>query len=73
VGIVGHLSVGDGAKIGAQSGVMSDVEPGAVLGGSPSRPHPEWLRIEAALGRLPELVREVRRLQKEIEKLKGKP
>jgi UDP-3-O-[3-hydroxymyristoyl] glucosamine N-acyltransferase len=73
VGIVGHLSIGDGAKFVAQSGVMSDVEPGETVAGSPSRPRGEWLRIEAALGRLPELVKEVRRLQREIAELKGKP
>jgi len=73
VGIVGHLTIGDGARIGAQSGIMADVEPGAVLSGSPAHPHGEWLRIEAALSRLPDLVREVRRLEKEIAKLKGEP
>jgi len=73
VGIVGHLTIGDGAKLGAQCGVMEDVEPGAVLGGSPSRPHGEWLRQEAALARLPELLKTVRRMEKEIERLKGKP
>jgi UDP-3-O-[3-hydroxymyristoyl] glucosamine N-acyltransferase len=72
VGIVGHLTIGDGAKLGAQCGVMHDVEPGAVLGGSPSKPHAEWLRQEAALARLPELVKTVRRLEKEIERQKGK-
>jgi UDP-3-O-[3-hydroxymyristoyl] glucosamine N-acyltransferase len=72
-GVVGHLAIGDGAKIAAQSGVMHDVEAGAVEGGSPCMPHGEWLRIEAAMRRLPELVRQVRRLEKEIEQLKGKP
>lgn len=73
VGVVGHLAIGDGARLAARSAVMNDVEPGAVVSGSPGRPHTEWLRIEAAMNRLPELVKEVRRLQKEIEKLKGKP
>jgi UDP-3-O-[3-hydroxymyristoyl] glucosamine N-acyltransferase len=72
-GIVGHLQIGDGVKIAAQSGVMHDVEAGAVEGGSPSMVHAEWLRVEAALRRLPELVRQVRRLEKELEQLKGKP
>jgi UDP-3-O-[3-hydroxymyristoyl] glucosamine N-acyltransferase len=73
VGVVGHLAIGDGARLAARSAVMNDVEPGAVLSGTPGRPHAEWLRIEASLNRLPELVKEVRRLQKEIEELKGKP
>lgn len=73
VGMVGHIQVGDGAKFSAQSGVMGDVEAGAVLGGSPARPYGEWMRVEAALGRLPELLKRVRQLEKEIELLKGKP
>ncbi len=72
-GIVGHLHIGDGAKFGAQCGVMHDVEAGAVLGGTPSRPHAEWLRVEAALGKLPELLKRVRQLEKEIALLKGEP
>jgi len=73
VGLVGHLHIGDGAKFSAQSGVMHDVEPGAVLGGSPARPYAEWMKLEAALGRLPELLKRVRLLEKEIAKLKGEP
>jgi len=73
VGVVGHLHIGDGAKFAAQSGVMHDVEAGAVLGGSPGRLYGEWLRIEAALGKLPELLKRVRQLEKEIAKLKGEP
>jgi UDP-3-O-[3-hydroxymyristoyl] glucosamine N-acyltransferase len=73
VGLVGHLRIGDGAKFGAQCGVMNDVEPGAVLGGTPGRPHGEWLKIEAALGKLPELLKRVRQLEKEIAQLKGEP
>jgi UDP-3-O-[3-hydroxymyristoyl] glucosamine N-acyltransferase len=72
VGIVGHLTIGDGAKFGARSATMHDVGAGEVVSGTPARPHAEWLRIEAALNRLPDLVKEVRRLQKEIEKLQGK-
>src|SRR5206468_12033498 len=41
VGLVGHITIGDGAVIAAQSGVISDVEPKAVLFGSPARPHRE--------------------------------
>lgn len=73
VGIVGHLHIGDGAKLAAQSGVMNDIPAGEVHSGSPSRPHAEWLRQEAARAKLPELLRTVRRLEKEIEKLKERP
>jgi UDP-3-O-[3-hydroxymyristoyl] glucosamine N-acyltransferase len=73
VGFVGHLHIGDGARFGAQAGVASDVPAGETWSGTPARPHAAWLREDAALRRLPELLKEVRRLQKEIEALKGKP
>jgi len=69
VGITGHLTIGDGAKLLAQSGVMQDVEPGGLVLGSPARPRQEQLRIEAALLRLPELLREVRALAKRMKAL----
>ena len=68
-GITGHLTIGDGAKIAAQSGVMEDVEPGAVLLGSPARPRGDAMRIHVSMARLPELVRKVRDLEKQLAKL----
>ena len=69
VGVVGHLSIGDGARVGAQSGVSRDVEAGATVSGSPAIDHRDWLRLSAALPRLPELVRELRRLEKRVAEL----
>ena len=71
VGIVGHLEIGDGAKIGAQSGVAHDLEAGATVSGSPARPHTQWLRTSAALDRLPDLLKEVRELRREVERLRA--
>lgn len=71
VGIVGHVRIGDGAKLLAQAGITNDVEAGAVVSGSPQRPHAEWLRVEAALSRLPELVKRVRELEKKVEELEA--
>lgn len=51
-GITGHLRIGPGARIAAQSGVMRDVEAGATVGGSPAMPMQEWLRQQATLGQL---------------------
>jgi UDP-3-O-[3-hydroxymyristoyl] glucosamine N-acyltransferase len=73
VGIAGHVEIGDGARIGAQSGILGDVPAGATVSGTPAQPHHDWLRSQAALHKLPELVREVRRLREEIAQLKGKP
>lgn len=55
VGVAGHISIGDGAVITAQTGVMSDVPAKAILFGSPARPHREAMKLQALLGKLPEL------------------
>jgi UDP-3-O-[3-hydroxymyristoyl] glucosamine N-acyltransferase len=72
VGITGHLTIGDGAKIAAQSGVMNDVGPGEVILGSPARPRADAMRIYASMARLPELVKKVRDLEKLVAKLEGR-
>ena len=69
VGVVGHIEIGDGAKVGAKSGIMTDVAPGDVRMGIISRPRGEFMRIEASLGKLPELLKRVRELEKKLEKL----
>ena len=70
VGIVGHLDIGDGVKLGAQSGVINDIPAGETYTGYPAGPHAEWLREQAALRRLPELVKRLRQMEKEIARLK---
>jgi UDP-3-O-[3-hydroxymyristoyl] glucosamine N-acyltransferase len=50
--MAGHLTIGKGARIGAQAGVISDVPPGAALVGSPAQPRQDFFRQVAALKRL---------------------
>jgi UDP-3-O-[3-hydroxymyristoyl] glucosamine N-acyltransferase len=73
VGTVGHITIGDDAVIGAKAGVSGNVEPKAFITGYPARDIMTMRRIEAAQHKLPELLKEVRRLRKEIEALKTKP
>lgn len=44
VGLADHLNIGSGAQIAAQSGIMRDVEPGAVVMGSPAVPFKDFMR-----------------------------
>ena len=44
VGLADHLNIGSGAQIAAQSGAMRDVEPGAVVMGSPCVPFKDFMR-----------------------------
>jgi UDP-3-O-[3-hydroxymyristoyl] glucosamine N-acyltransferase len=68
-GIIGHLKIGDGARAGAQAGVICDIPAGETYTGYPARPHAEWLRANAALQRLPELVKQVRALERRLAEL----
>ncbi len=51
-GLAGHLHVGRGARIGAQSGVMGDVPARAEVVGSPAQPVRSFFREIATLRRL---------------------
>jgi UDP-3-O-[3-hydroxymyristoyl] glucosamine N-acyltransferase len=61
-GVIDHLVVGRGARIGAKSGLYGSVEPGMVVSGVPARPHREALRAQAALFRLAKIVDQLERL-----------
>ncbi|MEF3280644.1 MAG: UDP-3-O-(3-hydroxymyristoyl)glucosamine N-acyltransferase [Elusimicrobiota bacterium] len=54
-GISDHLKIGDGAIIMSQSGVIGNVDKNKVLFGTPARERGEFMRIEAALSKLPEI------------------
>jgi UDP-3-O-[3-hydroxymyristoyl] glucosamine N-acyltransferase len=60
VGVAGHCRIGDGVVITAQSGTHGDIEPGAMVSGSPAFDHKVWLRAVAVLPRLPEMARVLR-------------
>jgi UDP-3-O-[3-hydroxymyristoyl] glucosamine N-acyltransferase len=59
-GVVGHCTVGDGAIVTPQSGVAGDIEPGAIVSGTPAVDHKLWLKYSALLSKLPEIARAVR-------------
>jgi UDP-3-O-[3-hydroxymyristoyl] glucosamine N-acyltransferase len=63
VGIADHLTIGDGARVGARSGVSRDIPAGATYFGYPARPHREAMRAAAAFLRLPQLIKRVRALE----------
>jgi UDP-3-O-[3-hydroxymyristoyl] glucosamine N-acyltransferase len=65
-GVVGHITLGEGAVIAAQTGVMSDVEPGSVLFGTPARPIRQAMKLQALIGKLPEIYDAFRALRKKF-------
>jgi UDP-3-O-[3-hydroxymyristoyl] glucosamine N-acyltransferase len=65
-GVAGHLTIGDGVQVVAQSGIPSSVPAGKIVGGYPAVEVGVWRRTSAALLRLPELLRRVRRLEQRL-------
>ncbi|MBK1723417.1 UDP-3-O-(3-hydroxymyristoyl)glucosamine N-acyltransferase [Thiocystis violacea] len=70
VAISDHVSVGAGARVGGQSGVTKDVPAGATVFGTPARPMKDTLRELAALTQLPELLKQIRRQERELDALR---
>lgn len=73
VGLPDHIRVGDGAIVIGQSGPISDVPAGAVLAGTPARPHRDWLRLNALLNRLPDLFDAVKEIRKDKSREGARP
>jgi UDP-3-O-[3-hydroxymyristoyl] glucosamine N-acyltransferase len=61
-GIAGHLTIGRGARLAAQAGVFGSVPAGETWSGYPARPHRDALRAQAAMFKLPSLIRALERL-----------
>ena len=58
----GHNHIGDGVVVTAQSGVGGDVAPGLTVSGSPAFDNVKWLRATAMFQKLPELLRELKKI-----------
>lgn len=59
VGVVDHVHIGARAMVGGNSVVSKDVPEGAFVTGYPARPHRQWIKSQAALSRLPGLLRKL--------------
>ncbi len=66
VGIVGHLNIGDGARVAAQAGVSHDIPAGETWFGYPARPRTEAMRASAAFLKLPDLMRRIQRIERQL-------
>lgn len=66
VGVADHVIIGDGVQIGAGSGVHADLAPGQKVLGVPARPEREAKRILLSLPSLPEVVRDVRAIKRQL-------
>lgn len=71
VGVANQAKIGDGVQAGAQAGIHSDVEPKAIVLGSPAVPVKLFLKIAALWNRLPEMNQTLKQIQKQIGQDKG--
>jgi len=69
-GVADHLKLGNQIMIGAKSGVMRDIEDGGRVLGMPAAPDKQAKRQMIAMQHLPEMVRRMRDLEREVESLK---
>jgi UDP-3-O-[3-hydroxymyristoyl] glucosamine N-acyltransferase len=61
-----HVTMGDGSMLGGCGGAASDVAAKTMVSGVPAIPHRQSLREQSALRRLPELVSQIRQLEKQV-------
>lgn len=72
VGVKGHVHLDDGVMVAAGSGVHQNLPKGTVVGGVPAIPVKQWAKSAAVYRKLPELVKEIKILRKDVETLKEK-
>jgi UDP-3-O-[3-hydroxymyristoyl] glucosamine N-acyltransferase len=66
VGIADHIHIGQGAVIGAKAGVTKEVPAGQRMLGAPATPEREQKRILMTLEKLPEMRKDLRRIQQHL-------
>jgi UDP-3-O-[3-hydroxymyristoyl] glucosamine N-acyltransferase len=72
-GVIGHIHIPDGTKLGAKAGVQSAVNvPNQAWQGSPAMPYMTFMKSSAIIRKLPELQKRINELEKEVLKLKSK-
>lgn len=69
VGTVGHITIGGNSVYAARSGISKNMPEGFFGCGFPIQSHSEWLRHQAALKKVPDLIEKIRKLEQVIDKL----
>ena len=69
VGVRDHVHIGDGAVLGAMAGIINDVPDGCRMIGIPATPEREQKIKQAVLSKLPEMRRQLKNLQRTVDKL----
>ena len=70
VGTVGHITIGGNSVYAARSGISKNMPEGFFGAGFPIQTHSDWLRHQAALRKVPEMLERIHQLEYQIEMLK---
>lgn len=71
VGVKDHVDLADGARVGAKSGVHSDIPAGATYFGIPAYPAKEQRQAMVSATRIPEMRRQLRALERTVRQLQA--
>ncbi len=70
VGIAGHITIGNKVFLGAQSGVPSSLKDNQTLIGTPPMEKLPYFKSQAIFQKLPDLYKQIQKLQKEVDELR---
>jgi len=69
VGVADHLDIGNQVILGAKAGVMNDVPDGETWFGIPAMPSRKQMTRVASLGKIPEMRKQLKELQRQVKHL----
>ena len=65
-GCADHAMIGDRVMVAAKSGIHNELKDDSIVGGSPASDIRQWRRYSAVITRLPELIRRMRALERQV-------
>ena len=69
VGTVGHITIGDNCLFGGRTGITNEGPSNSTMAGFPAMPFKDWLRHEANLRKIGDLMKRMKEMEKELKKL----
>lgn len=70
VGTVGHITIGNNCTFAGRTGITHNIPDNSVCAGFPAQPYKEWLKQEANLRKVGDLLKKVKELEKALAELK---
>ncbi|MBR1730063.1 MAG: UDP-3-O-(3-hydroxymyristoyl)glucosamine N-acyltransferase [Selenomonadaceae bacterium] len=68
VGTSGHLTIGSNSIFAARTGISKSMPENSFCAGFPIQSHADWLKTQAALRQLPEIIKKFRKIESELKK-----